>query len=247
MNDKPNLQDLLRRAFIFITEDEYTKAENIINILLKNDLYFSQLNDNAWQYIADIYLTIGKYDEAQKAYIKAKNSTGAVFSLIMLSNLDEANYYLINSNNSPAKSWCKFLINLFSKSNNVKSWPTFLQIRQFLEFTVYHLLLAEHNKYLNSLLLNLDGLMEANLDSKKMVGAAYFHFGKLDEAIDYFLSAASKNQFDGEIYFNLGQIYLLKNNLIEALSMFTNASLLLPGHYPTKISIERVQSMLNNK
>ncbi|MDO8610836.1 MAG: hypothetical protein Q7R95_09920, partial [bacterium] len=128
--------------------------------------------------------------------------------------------------------------------HRIKNWPTFLQIRQFLEFTAYHLLIAKNHEYFKSFILNLDELMKINMDSEKIIAGAYFHAGEIDEAIYYFISAARKNEFDGEIYFNLAQIYLLKNDLPEALSMLTNASLLLPEHYPTEALLEKTRAML---
>ena len=201
------------------------------------------LDQATWQSIADIYLSIGRFEKAKEAYIHANNTVGVVFALIMLSDLDEAEFYLLKSSNSPAKAWCGFLIELF-RQKYIKNWPTFLQIRQFLEFTTYHLLIAKNHEYFKSFILNLDELMKINMDSEKIIASAYFHAGEIDEAIFYFISAVRKNEFDGEIYFNLAQIYLLKNDLPEALSMLTNASLLLPEHYPTEALLEKTRAML---
>ena len=242
-----NLLNLINKSFKFIADDNYNEAEKIINFILENNTCIKLLDVNIWQNIAEIYLSIGRFEKAKEAYIHANSSIGIAFSLIMLSSLDEAGFYLLKANSSPAKAWCGFLIDLFNQKNIIKSWPTFLQIRQFLEFTAYHLLLAGNYEYLNCLVLNLDELMQINMDSEKIIGAAYFHFGNLDEAINYFISAARKNQYDGEIYFNLAQIYLLKNKLLDALSMLTNASLLLPEHYPTKVLIEKTKVLLDKK
>ncbi|GEM_PF-3353242 len=244
MNDKYNIENLLNNAFKFIAEDNYTEAENIIDFILENNTNIMFLDQAIWQSIADIYLSIGRFEKAKEAYICANNTVGVVFALIMLSNLDEAEFYWLKSNNSPAKDWCGFLIELFGKNHKINNWPTFLQIRQFLEFTGYHLLIAKNYEYLKLFILNLDELMKINMDSEKMIGSAYFHAGEIDEAIFYFIDAARKNQFDGEIYFNLAQVYILKNNLSEALSMLTNASLLLPEHYPTKALLEKTRAML---
>ena len=125
MNDKSNIENLLNKAFKFIAEDNHNEAEKIINFILENNTNLMLLDQATWQSIADIYLSIGRFEKAKEAYIHANNTVGVVFALIMLSDLDEAEFYLLKSSNSPAKAWCGFLIELF-RQKYIKNWPTFL-------------------------------------------------------------------------------------------------------------------------
>jgi len=239
-----NLENLFCKVLKLISDDNYSEVEIIIANILNDSSYKKDLNVDSWQYIADIYLTLGKYASAIDAYKKAKNQLGVVFCSILLKNLEEAENLLIQADKSSAKNWCMFLIELFKGNINKRIKPTFFQIRHFLELTVYHLLVLQNNEYLNCILSELENLSEINLDSKKAIAAAYFHAGKLDIAQSIFMSLANENQYDGEIFFNLGQIHLQKNNYQEAVSMFMNALLLLPEHYPSKLFLQKANALL---
>ncbi|MBI3308234.1 MAG: hypothetical protein HYZ79_02545, partial [Candidatus Melainabacteria bacterium] len=74
----------------------------------------------------------------------------------------------------------------------------------------------------------------------KYIGYAYFHYGDLDKSLDLLINSAQRNQYDGEIYFVLGQLYYAKHEYWDALSMLENAALFLPEHYPTKMLKEKI-------
>lgn len=238
------IKKLLYETLNLVSKDKYQDAENIIKSILNNKTSLEKLNSNHWQYIADISLAIGKFDISKSAYIKANNMTGYAFILILFKELKEAKEALKKADPSPASLWCNFLIDLFSNKKILFRWPSFFTVRHFLEFTVYYLLLAENHDFVQILVKNLNKLLEINTDSEKFVGYAYFHFGNLDEALIYLNNSIQRNQFDGEIYFVLGQLYLMKHSPQEALAMLENAKLFMPEHVPTKDLIEKAKSML---
>lgn len=243
------IDNLIFQGLKLVSDDKYKEAEQIIDSLQSDKNIVSTLNTDHWQYIADIYLTIGKYDLAQMAYIKANNSCGIAFTLILQNKLEEASNILTKSKSkikSPAISWCTFLIELFSCQKHISKWPSFLLIRNFLEFTFYHLLLSKNAEYMNLILNNLNKFHETNLDSEKLIGYAYFHFGDNERALQLLNNALKRNQFDGEIYFVLAQVYLKMNSLQESMTMLENAKLFLGEHYPTFSLIEQVKSLLSD-
>ncbi len=162
-------------------------------------------------------------------------------------DLASSELYLNKLSLSPASIWCRFLFELFSVENKVKTWTKYFVIRQFMEFTVYCLLLYKNNDYVQLLIKNLNKLSKINSDSEKLIGYAHFQFGLLDEAILFLSKALKRDKFDGEIYYKLGQIYVAKNQLKEALAALENAKLFLPDHYATKALIEKINSSLKNK
>lgn len=241
----PCLDDLVFNALYLVNEDKYHEAQNIIESILNNKSYLDNLNTNQWQYIADISLAMGRFDISRLAYERANNNVGVAFTLIILGEIEQAALILADANGSPAINWCSFLVNLFSNKTKVTSYPSFLEIRHFLEFTVYYLLLAKKENFINLLLDKMMKLLDINLDAEKLIGFAYFHFGEVDKGIEFLNNAIKRNQFDGEIYFVLGQAYLTKNSLHEALAMLENAKLFLPHHYPTKDLLEKVKSKID--
>ena len=243
------IDNYINKALGFVNEDKYQNAEDVIEYILNNKLYLNELNFTHWQYIGDINLVIGKFDLAKTAYSKSKasNLPALAFTLILTNDLEEASNVLKDAPISCASIWCGYLTDLFLKNKVARKYPTFLIIRHFLELTVYHLLLAKNDNSIQLLLDDLGKLLEINQDSEKLIAFAYFHFGKLEEAIRFLNHALKINPLDGEIYFTLGQIHLIKNAPHDALSMLLNAQILLPEHLPTKELLEKTRLLVQEK
>ncbi len=243
MHEPDFIDKKISKAFNFINEDKFNKAEQIIEDLLNASKLKENLKTRHFQNIADICLTLGKFDLARDIYVKADNPSGAAFALIILKEIQEAKKILLSSPDSAAKFWCEFLIELFSGNKDIHESPSFFTIRNFLELTVYSLLRAGNQDYIKLLIEHLNKLLDINQDSEKFIGYAYFHFGDLDRAVSFLNSAIKRNSYDGEIYFTLGQLYLQKGSVYGALAMLENAHLLLPDHAPTKELLDKTKSV----
>ncbi len=244
MHDLDFIDKEISKAFKFINEDKFKEAEQTIEGLLKEQETEENLKANHLQNIADICLILGKFELARNMYIKANNLAGAAFSFILLKEIQKAKEVLVNTPDSPAKFWCEFLVDLFSEKNNIQKYPSFFEIRHFLELTVYLLLRSKNQHYINLIVKNLNKLLKINLDSEKFIGYAYFHFGDLENALSLLTNSIKKNQYDGEIYFMLGKLYLQKGSAHDALAMLENARLFLPDHAPTRDLLEKIKSTL---
>ena len=246
MDDLQAKDNLIIKAIKLVNEDKYEEAFSTIQSILNDSSQVKNLSTNDWQFIGHICLTIGKFDLAKNAYQNANHREGLAFTLIMMKDLKSAKSTLNQTGSSPASLWCEFLAELFSGSKPLKKWPSFLEIRQFMEFTVHCLLIYNNNECIQLLLANIKKLLDINQDAEKLIGYAYFHFGMPEQAIKLLKGSLKKYQFDGEVYYKLGQIYYLQNDLYEALSMLNNAQLLLPDHYATQVLLEKVKSKLPN-
>lgn len=240
------MDDLIFNALKLLSNDRYDESKTIIESILNNKSHLEKMNERHWQYIADIYLSIGEISPAKSAYSKANNKVGIAFTLILEKNLQEAVAVLAQANMSSAKIWCTFLTGLFLHNRNVKNIPSFLIIRHFLEFTAYSLLSAINNDYLDILLNNLNKLLEVNIDSEKLIGSAFYNFGDFKKAKELFKHSMKHNQFDGENYFLLGRLYYVENDLYNSLSMLENARLFLPNHLPTEELYEKVKTLISS-
>lgn len=245
MNTTSNLDNLIIKALDFTNKGNYTQAESLIFSILNNNDYLKNLSIHNWQFIAHICLIIGKFEVAKAAYIKVNNFEGVAFTCILMNDLSLAKTYLNKVDKSPVSLWCNFLIELFNNENSRKNLPSFLAIRHFMELTVYCLLLSGNNKFVDLLIKDLNKLLQINADSEKLIGYAYFQFGKYDEAIKFLNNSLKRDHSDGEIYFKLGQIYFLKNDFVQALSMLNNAKVILPEHYATELLLKEVTSKLS--
>lgn len=237
MNYNKNIDDLISNSVSLVNSDNLPEAESMLQkVLLHRDV----LTPANWHLIAHLLLLLGKFDKAREAYIKADNLTGAAFASILIKDLTVAKNYLDKSQNSVAKKWCIFLFELFSDAKHMRNWPTYFGIRQFMEFTVYSLLLSGNVEQVKYLLFNISKLEKINSDSLKLIGYAYFHFGLLDDAIKLLSDSIKKDKFNGEADYTLAQIYLCKNMQDKALEMLESAKLLMPEHYATKVLIEKI-------
>jgi len=242
MHDPDSTDKEISKAFRFINEDKFNEAEETITPLLSNS---ENLKLSQFQNIADISLILGKFELARNTYIKANNLPGVTLSFILQKEIQKAKEVLVNTPDSPAKFWCEFLTELFAEEESIQKWPSFFEIRNFLELTVYLLLRSNNQKYIDLFIKNLNKLLDKNLDSEKFIGYAYFHFGDLDNALSLLNNSIKRNSYDGEIFFVLGQLYLKKGSPYDSLAMLENAQLLLPEHTPTKELLERVKAMLS--
>lgn len=241
------IDKLIFRSLAFINENKNDEAHHTILSILNNNTQIEKLNTNHWEFIAGISLAVNDLEFAKRAFNKSNNKPGASFVLVLQNKIQEASLVLKDTNKSPASIWCNFLIDLFSKKLFIREWPSFLIVRHFLEFTVYNLLYTKNHEYLDILLKKLSKLTDINLDSEKLVGCAYYHYGDLERSIMFLNNAVKRNQFDGEIFFVLGQVYRTKNMLYDSLAMLENAKLLLPKHSPSEELYEKVRSLISGK
>lgn len=235
-NNTSELDEHIFTAISLVNNDKNVEAKELVNAILLRD----GLQESNYQSLGDVSLAIGDFETSINCFKKSGNLTGIAFSLIMLDRLGEANKILNDLPKSPPSTWCKFLIDVFFEKG-VREWPSYLEVRHFMELTIYSMLLAKRHYYIALLLKRLNKLLDINLDAEKLVGYAYFHYGLLNDAIKFLKSSLRNNRSDGEIYFVLGQIYSQQNNIKESISMLENASLFLPDHLPTKLLLQKVK------
>ncbi len=243
MHDQSYVDDQISKAVKFVNEDKFNEAEQIVESLVANQDLKDFIKLSHLQNIAEIYLSLGKFKLAANTYLMTDNPAGTAFSYVLLKEIDKAKQILATTPDSPAKFWCQYLCELFS-GHSVKNYPSFLEIRHFLEVTVYLLLRSNNQPYINLIIKNLKKLLDINVDSEKLVGYAYFHFGDLNNAELLLKNSVKRSAYDGEVFFMLGKLYLQKGLVSNALSMLENSSLLLPEHYPTQELLKKVKSMI---
>ncbi|OGI19426.1 MAG: hypothetical protein A3B68_03775 [Candidatus Melainabacteria bacterium RIFCSPHIGHO2_02_FULL_34_12] len=245
MKNLSRCDQLLNEAYKFINNENYKEAENIINLLLSDSSSPDKYDHKQWECIANLSLYVGNIKNSIYAHQYSNNLPGYAFVLILNNQYQEAKDVLEKANKSPAYYWSLFLLELVTPKSKVKHLPTFLQIRHFLEFTVYQIIILKRYNLLEKIFIILPDLLEINTDCEKFVGYAYYRTGYIEDAIFYLKLSLARNQYDGEIYYRLGEIYLSNNEPFEALSMLTNAQLLLPDHHPTKLLIEKTKQLIS--
>ena len=156
MDVNTEIDIFISKAFSLVNEDKNKEAFEIVNAI-SSDKYVNNLNKDHFQAIGDIYLSLGQFELAKDFYLKAENPEAASLALIVLDNLDEASKLLLKCPKSPPSTWCNFLIDVFNEKA-IKQWPSFLEIRHFMELTVYSLLLGKRHYFISLLLKRLNRL-----------------------------------------------------------------------------------------
>lgn len=247
MDENKDVENVLNEALELVNHCNYARASNLVKGVISQENSLKKLNSFQLQELAGVLLLSGEYDLACSTFRMSGNLAGEAFIKVILGQVDEAKKIIQEVPDSPAKNWCKFLIEVFSKNLFIKTWPTFLQIRHFMEITVYYLLATKNIVFLELLLSKLNKLLNINVDTEKFVGYAFFHFGKNKEAADILMKSLKRNQYDGEIYYVLGLIYDEEGLYNESLSMLENANLLLPDHYPTRFLKQKVLGKIQSR
>lgn len=244
MNYPDKIDEQIYKAINLFNNDNYKEAEDLINFLLKNT-DFKNLSELQLNQIANIYLSLGKFNAAEDIYRKVCNSAAQAFCLIFLKDLQKAFSLLKTADHSQLSNWCHFLIEIFLGGKENKFPPSFLAIRHFLENTVYLFLKSKNENYLNILLSKVDFLSKYNLDSEKYISCSYYQVKDFDNAIKILQNASKRNSHDPEIYFTLGKIYYEKKMFTEALLSLENVKLLFPEHRPTLAIIKKIETELS--
>ena len=237
---KTDIDELIIKALNYISLDDYQAALNIVQTILNDNEYLNKLTSKHWQIIAGIYLASGKFDLSKSSFGIAGNHIGISFLMIITDKLNDADYELSKAADSPPKRWCMFLFELFS-GKKISNWPTFLEIRHFLEFTIYYLLRIKNQAFIDKLLLVLNKLLFANPDSEKYFAYAYCNVGEITKAVELLKNTLKRDKCDGEAYFKLGEIYLSLNQKKQALEMLEKAQMFFPNHLVLNELVENLK------
>lgn len=246
--DKMNELDcLLNEAFKLVSSNDKSQLEAVLAKIFNSVQFLYEVKPYQWEYIANICLNLGKFSLSKSSFIRANNLSGASYVSLIQGNLNEAKETLIRANESPAKLWCEFLIDIYSGKNLDIRYPSFLGIRHFLETTIYYSLLAKNNILIQLIKDKLNQLLEINIEALKFIGNAYLNFGDLDSALLIYKDSILKNQFDAEVYYFKAKIFYEKNDLENAMSMLDTAIFLMPEHALSKKLRNEILVLINKK
>ena len=135
--------------------------------------------------------------------------------------------------------WAFALLGLIT--SDVKQYPTFLQIRHYIEADIVNLHESGQLSYLNQLLRYSQWLAQINPEVYKLIGRSFLGLGELKRAEAYLLKGQQTYPQDAEIYFHLGQYYHAAEQPKVARLML-NQCLMINAHYnPARLLREQLQ------
>ncbi len=180
------------------------------------------------------------YDEASRYFISISDYYQSGYCQMLKGSLHSALEFWKPLVMMRQNHWCITLYGLIT--NQVRSLPTFLQIRNHLEADIFHLIHANQMGMVNNMLQHVDFLAHTNLEAYKFVGRALLHAGQLDRCVEYLLRGQKTLPNDPEVYFHLGQYYFLVRQFEEA-SLLLNQCLLITASYtPARDLLDKIHA-----
>ena len=137
--------------------------------------------------------------------------------------------------------WAKKLIQLI-KNNNFSIFPTYLQVRNFLEIDLNFLIKFNQIEYAQVILNNAEQFFEICRESYKFIGRTLYYNNFKDLALEFLIQAKSKFYNDAELHYLLGKIYLEKKDSRRALKAIKTCLKLIPNYKPALDILNKLSS-----
>lgn len=140
---------------------------------------------------------------------------------------------------NPRGIWGTILVSILE--GYMEIFPTFFQIRNFLEIDLDLLLKNEKINYVEQLLGALDIFAEINQESYKFVARVMLENNLLSAAFNYMQKSKDIYYNDAELHFMLMRYYLKVHDFKQAYFHVNECLKLIPNYYPALIMKEQIE------
>jgi tetratricopeptide (TPR) repeat protein len=185
-----------------------------------------------WDLAALAYRQQRRFDLAYQIYLREENPFLAGYCLLLAGEVNSIGQYWTPLLERRPNHWCATLWGLVT--GRLMLWPTFLQIRNFLEADIASLIHAQQFLMLENLLTVGENLVQINMETPKYMGRAMMNAGWLDRAEPYFMQAQKLLPQDPEIYFHLAQLRQRQGQTEELPLLLKQCLMIIPGYVPAK-------------
>lgn len=168
--------------------------------------------------------------------------------------LEEAYSELLNDNLKNAKEifasiadrdirahWALIMISFIE--GEVNDYPSYFEIRNFLEIDINILITYYKGEYVEKIIRYADYMFTINPEVHKFIGRVFWNNDLKEQAL-FFLNRA-KNYFyhDPELHFLLAMVYIDIEDNIQALKALNDCITVLPDYYP---AVDLLNKLKNN-
>ena len=163
------------------------------------------------------------------------------YTLALLGKLREAKL-VFQSIDSLRASWMIKLIPILQ--GGIKNYPSFFQIRNFLEIDMTMFFKADKDDYINNILSAADIFQSINNESYKFIGRALLKNNCSDIA-KFYLDKSLENYYnDVELHYLFVEYYLAMNDVQNAMRAVDNCLRINPDYYPAKKTKNELSAVL---
>lgn len=164
-----------------------------------------------------------------------KNGFGLenAYSLLFNEDLEKAKFAFSQIKDSDVRAkWALFMISLIE--GNVKEYPTYLQLRNFLEIDLNLLIHYFKGDYVEKIIRYCDFMFTINPEVYKFIGRVLYNNNLEQQALFFLEKAKSYFWHDPELHYLLAYIYSQNDNKTEALKCIENCLDVLPKYFPAE-------------
>lgn len=140
---------------------------------------------------------------------------------------------------NPRGIWGTILVSILE--GYMEIFPTFFQIRNFLEIDLDLLLKNEKINYVEQLLGALDIFAEINQESYKFVARVMLENNLLSAAFNYMQKSKDIYYNDAELHFMLMRYYLKVHDFEKAYFHINECLQLIPDYYPALTMKQKIE------
>ena len=148
---------------------------------------------------------------------------------------------IFSSNDSPRARWGEILAAVLS--GYVDIYPTYFQIRNFLEIDLDFLLKNEKLDYVEQLLGALEFFSGINQETYKFAARVMYENNLLSAAYNYMLKSKEIYYNDAELQFMLARYFLRVHDIEEAYFYINECLKLIPDYYPALVMKQKIEEM----
>ncbi len=184
-------------------------------------------------------------EDCRQFFLKKGYTLEYAYCCLLGDNLTEAkkNFTLIKDND-PRANWALFMISMID--GDVREYPTYFQLRNFLEIDLNILIHYFKGEYAEKIIRYCDFMFTINPEVYKFIGRCLYN-NNLEPQAMFFLEKA-KNYFwhDPELHYLLAYIYYVKKDFLNARKSAEDCLQILPKYFPAVDLINKMQTIPAN-
>ncbi len=183
----------------------------------------------------------GRFKGCRAYFEKNKYYTEAAYCYIILDKLDMAEKLFNMTKDCDNRARWGLLLLQFIK-DDIHSFPTYFQIRNFLEIDLGILIMYCKENYVDKIVKYADFMAYYNPECYKFIGRAFWANNLMNAARFYLRKAKDKFYHDPELHYLLAYIYYQQQNTKECQKALSACLEILPEYAPAKKLEQKLNS-----
>lgn len=169
--------------------------------------------------------------DCQQFFVKKGCTLECAYCFLFNEDLENAKLAFSQIKDSDVRAkWALFMISLIE--GNVREYPTYLQLRNFLEIDINLLIHYFKGDYVEKIIRYCDFMFTINPEVYKFIGRVLYNNNLEQQALFFLERAKSYFWHDPELHYLLAYIYYNKGDRVNALKCLDNCLDVLPKYFP---------------